>query len=152
MGNLMTFTNQNIGNNSLAKFWLLASAFMLWACSSDDKSESIEQEKQLVFEILQIQSPNSIVVWMNSDMDQATFEAIELPDGWIKNQVRAIEPDNSRFLRSPSNRRLPRVSSNCFSIMETADGVRPSASAASERLPWVATIIKHLSISILIAT
>lgn len=102
MGNLTTFTNRNIANNSLAKFWLLASAFMLWACSSDDKSEPIEQEKQLVFEILQIQSPNSIVVWMNSDMDQATFEAIELPDGWIKNQVRAIEPDDSRFLRSPN--------------------------------------------------
>jgi hypothetical protein len=34
--------------------------------------------------------------------------------------------------------------------MDTADGVLPKAVAASDRLPNVATVTKHLSISILI--
>ena len=57
----------------------------------------------------------------------------------------------SLLLRSDSNSGAPRCASNCLSIIETADGVRPSASAASARLPLRATAAKQRSISILIA-
>ncbi len=65
-----------------------------------------EPEPQVGFEVIEIQSPNSQRAWISSDITQEEFDAIELPDGWIKNQPReggaAVDgPSSSRFLRSP---------------------------------------------------
>lgn len=61
-----------------------------------------ESEEQAIgFEILQAVSPEEIIVWVNGTMSQAEFDAIDLPEGWFKNQPRETDPDGGRFLRSP---------------------------------------------------
>ena len=69
-------------------------------------SEEPDQETQQVgLEIIEIQSLNSQRAWISSDITREEFEALELPDGWIKNQPREDgNPKASgtgRFLRSP---------------------------------------------------
>ncbi|MEO1270729.1 MAG: hypothetical protein AAFX99_21805, partial [Myxococcota bacterium] len=39
--------------------------------------------------------------WLGRDLTQDEFNAIDLPEGWIKNQPREGEPDESAFARSP---------------------------------------------------
>jgi pimeloyl-ACP methyl ester carboxylesterase len=66
------------------------------------KFYSQESKLKVGFEILQIVSPNEIITWKNvSEMTIAEFEAIELPQGWIKNQPREGEADMGSFARSP---------------------------------------------------
>jgi hypothetical protein len=60
-----------------------------------------ESSPHIGFEILEIQSPNSIRAWISSDITQEQFDALELPAGWMKNQPREGDPDSSRFYRSP---------------------------------------------------
>ncbi|MEL6180992.1 MAG: hypothetical protein AAFS10_18690 [Myxococcota bacterium] len=65
-----------------------------------DETDPIE-EPRVGFEILQVVSPNELVVWLGRDLTQDEFNAIDLPEGWIKNQPREGEPDESAFARSP---------------------------------------------------
>jgi pimeloyl-ACP methyl ester carboxylesterase len=58
-------------------------------------------ENAVGFELLEAKSASELVVWVSQDITEAEFDAIELPDGWIKNQPRESDPDAARFLRSP---------------------------------------------------
>ena len=69
--------------------------------ATNDDSDNGETPPRVGFEILEIQSPNSIRVWINTDMTQQEFDEIQLPQGWFKNQPREGEPDASQFYRSP---------------------------------------------------
>ena len=53
------------------------------------------------FEILQILSPNEIIVWLGLKLTLEMFNDIELPQGWFKNQPRETDPDGGSFARSP---------------------------------------------------
>ncbi len=77
---------------------------VLAGCS--DGNDLNPEAKNVGFEIIEIQSPNSFRAWLSTDITQEAFDAIELPDGWIKNQPReggaAVDgPSSGRFLRSP---------------------------------------------------
>lgn len=72
---------------------------VLLGYGSDSKNE--EASPHVGFEILEIQSPNSIRAWISSDITQEEFDVLELPAGWFKNQPREGEPDGGRFYRSP---------------------------------------------------
>ena len=52
-------------------------------------------------EIIEIQSPNSLRAWISHEITRGEFDALELPEGWLKNQPRTGDPDAGRFLRSP---------------------------------------------------
>jgi haloalkane dehalogenase len=65
--------------------------------ASDDSDEA-----HVGYEILQMISPNEIVVWVNSTMTQEEFDAIDLPLGWFKNQPREGTPDMASFDMSPN--------------------------------------------------
>ena len=54
------------------------------------------------FEILQVVSSDEIIVWLGSEMSQAEFDALEVSQGWIKNQPREGDPDSGGFIRSPN--------------------------------------------------
>ena len=65
-----------------------------------------EEAQQVGYEIIEVQGPDSRRAWLSRDITQEEFDAIELPDGWSKNQPReggpAVDgPSASRFLRSP---------------------------------------------------
>jgi hypothetical protein len=61
-----------------------------------------DSEPRVGFEILQIVSQNEIITWKNvSEMTVEEFEAIDLPQGWLKNQPREGDPDAGVFARSP---------------------------------------------------
>ena len=53
------------------------------------------------FEIIEVQSPNSLRAWISQEITREEFDALEVPEGWFKNQPRTGDPDLSRFLRSP---------------------------------------------------
>ena len=57
--------------------------------------------QKLGYEILQILSANEIITWMALDITQEEFDAIELPQGWFKNQPREGEADAGEFAKSP---------------------------------------------------
>lgn len=59
-------------------------------------------EPEVGFEILQVVSESEVIVWINADMTQAEFDAIELPSGWIKNQPREGDASEGSFSRSPN--------------------------------------------------
>jgi hypothetical protein len=71
------------------------------ATPTSTPSPTIEPSPRVGFEILEIQSPNSIRAWISSDITREEFDALELPEGWLKNQPRTGDPDASRFYRSP---------------------------------------------------
>ena len=55
------------------------------------------------YEILQIVSPSEIVVWLNTSITQEEFDAIDLPQGWFKNQPREGVVDAGSFAGSPGS-------------------------------------------------
>lgn len=60
------------------------------------------EEPRVGFELLQIKSISEIITWLAIDeMTQEEFDAIELPQGWIKNQPREGQVDGGQFYRSP---------------------------------------------------
>ena len=67
----------------------------------DDGDSTSDEAPEIGFEILQILSPNEIIVWVSADLTQEEFDAIELPPGWFKNQPREVDPDGGSFARSP---------------------------------------------------
>ena len=92
---------------SLLIVTLLASTALV-ACSENTSAEGADAETtdegeaaRVGFEILQVNGPSEIIVWLGLDVKQAEFDALELPGGWFANQPREGVPDSSRFLRSP---------------------------------------------------
>lgn len=70
------------------------------------EQSSEEPTKKVGFEIIEIQSPNSIRAWISPDITFDEFAALELPQGWIKNQPRESAEcgaDTVRFTRSPDS-------------------------------------------------
>lgn len=57
--------------------------------------------QRIGFEVIELQSPTSLRAWISPQMTADEFDALELPNGWIKNQPREGDPDTGRFLRSP---------------------------------------------------
>jgi hypothetical protein len=93
---------------SLARIFILSliTISMFSSCNNDDDVSSIEEpvneELRIGFELVQIISPDSILVWTNADdLSQEQFDEIELSDSWSKNEPREGMPDFARFLRSP---------------------------------------------------
>ncbi len=85
--------------------WLLVLLLVCLAGCSDGNDSSTEA-RNVGFEIIEIQSPNSLRAWISQDITREEFEALELPAGWIKNQPRegggnVDGPSSGRFLRSP---------------------------------------------------
>lgn len=60
-----------------------------------------EQAARVGFEILNFGPSGEIIVWINTEMTQEEFDAIELTAGWIKNQPREGDADRGSFARSP---------------------------------------------------
>ena len=63
-----------------------------------------EAPEQIGFELIEIQSPSSIRAWISPQITLEEFEALEVPQGWIKNQPREsfeCGADEVRFLKSP---------------------------------------------------
>lgn len=66
--------------------------------------EEPEPEGPRGFEILQPQPDGTFRAWVGPGITAAEFAALELPEGWVKNQPREAGvdgPDSTRFLRSP---------------------------------------------------
>ena len=66
--------------------------------SSDDNAA------RFGFEIIEIQSENASLAWVSPFITFSEFEALELPDNWMKNQPRespVCGSDRSSFLKSP---------------------------------------------------
>lgn len=76
----------------------LAGLAMVSVVRADD---GVTTSPKVGFEILQIASLKEIIVWVNTDMSEQEFKALDLPLGWFKNQPREVDPDSGRFLRSP---------------------------------------------------
>jgi hypothetical protein len=84
-------------------------AVLLVSCGGDETvngNQSDASDDTLTvksgYEILQIASPDSVVVWINTQMTQEEFDAIQLQSGWFKNQPREGDPDSGSFARSPN--------------------------------------------------
>ena len=85
---------------------LLIVITVLCGCDNEDDANTNEEpandEVRVGFELVQIVSVDSILVWTNSDMlTQEEFDAIEITSSWTKNEPREGIPNFSRFLRSP---------------------------------------------------
>jgi haloalkane dehalogenase len=66
--------------------------------------ENGDDEARVGYEILQVISPTEIITWMNNDqITQEEFDAIELPQGWFKNQPREGTADSAMFAGSPGS-------------------------------------------------
>ena len=69
------------------------------------KPASLELKQPRVgAEILEIQSPTSIRAWISPAITREEFAALEVDQGWRKNQPRTSSecgPDEGRFLKSP---------------------------------------------------
>ena len=78
----------------------------LFGCSDGSDSKIEPEQERVGFEILEIQSPNSIRAWISPEITFEEFEALEVPPGWLKNQPRESAecgPDDGRFLKSPDS-------------------------------------------------
>ena len=65
-----------------------------------------EPESRIGAEILEIQSPTSIRAWISPEITREEFAALEVDQGWRKNQPReSVEcgPDDGRFTKSPDS-------------------------------------------------
>lgn len=94
---------KNINSKIIAALILTT---LFTACNDDDSEttsqEDTNQQQRVGFEILQIQSPTSILVWINNEpLTQEQYNAIALPQDWRKNEPREGIADSGRFLRSP---------------------------------------------------
>ena len=60
------------------------------------------EEASVQFEIFQIVSETEIIAWANTDgITLEEFNALELPEGWTKNQPREVLWDDGEFSNSP---------------------------------------------------
>lgn len=69
----------------------------------DDEMQSPAKAGAVGFEIIEVVSRDELRAWISVEIDQAGFDDLDLPVGWIKNQPRESEPDFARFLRSPDS-------------------------------------------------
>jgi hypothetical protein len=80
---------------------------VLISCEKDDDTKVTEEEtvtepKRIGFELVQIISMDSILVWTNNEiLTQEEFDSIQITSGWQKNEPREGMPDYAQFLRSP---------------------------------------------------
>jgi len=66
------------------------------------ENESRNEDDRIGFELVNIISSDSILVWVNEDiLTQEQFDSIQLPSSWSKNQPREGIPNYAKFLRSP---------------------------------------------------
>ena len=87
---------------------LIAAAFIVFISCEKDEDNSISEEetptekKRIGFELVQIVSFDSILVWANAEpLTQEEFDSIQITSGWQKNEPREGMPDSAQFLRSP---------------------------------------------------
>ncbi len=72
--------------------------------SGNQSVQPSHEEDRIGAEILEIQSPNSIRAWISPEISRDEFAALEVDEGWRKNQPReSVEcgPDDGRFIKSP---------------------------------------------------
>lgn len=86
--------------------WVLGICAALAGCGDGgdgtaDSNTDADRSEDVGYEILQIVSPNEIIVWLGTGLTQEEFDAIELPGDWFKNQPREGDPDGGVFARSP---------------------------------------------------
>jgi hypothetical protein len=86
---------------------ITAALVVLISCQKDDDNSVPEEEtptekKRVGFELVQIVSFDSILVWANAEpLTQEEFDSIQITSGWQKNEPREGMPDSAQFLRSP---------------------------------------------------
>jgi hypothetical protein len=73
---------------------------MLCLSLASDGAQEKPIEK-IGYEILEVKSRKEIRAWATRDISQEQFDALKLPRGWVKNQPREVDMDNSRFHGSP---------------------------------------------------
>ena len=82
-------------------------SLMTLSCQNQDDPLSPEEEmpqepQRIGFELVEIISMDSILVWMNDEsITKEAFDSIQLVGGWRKNEPREGDPDGSTFFRSP---------------------------------------------------
>jgi hypothetical protein len=68
-----------------------------------DNSKKIV-EGHIGYEIIEIESINSLRAWITTNITKKEFEELDLPIGWFKNQARETDPDSARFFQSPNTK------------------------------------------------
>jgi hypothetical protein len=93
--------------NLLFLLSLTALLTVLISCEKEESEAVPEEEtdpeiKKIGFELVQIVSFDSILVWANAEpITQEEFDSIQLTGSWQKNEPRQGMPDSAQFLRSP---------------------------------------------------
>ena len=85
---------------------LLASIMAQRAGNEEQPSQPSQEEDRIGAEILEIQSPTSIRAWISPEISRDEFAALEVDEGWRKNQPREgaeCGPDDGRFIKSPDS-------------------------------------------------
>jgi hypothetical protein len=80
---------------------LVLLAVVTGVCGSASQTRAQENNARIGFEILQLKSLNSLIVWATADITKEEFDALDLPLGWFKNQLREAEADEGTFSNSP---------------------------------------------------
>jgi hypothetical protein len=86
----------------------LTALLTVWISCEKEESKAVPEEetptetKRIGFELVQIVSFDSILVWANAEpITQEEFDSIQLTGSWQKNEPREGMPDSAQFLRSP---------------------------------------------------
>jgi hypothetical protein len=101
--------NSTIGFNNIFSRNLKTTYFLLFTLlllisigCEDDEVTSPTEPLRVGFELIEIKSADSILVWVNDEsLTQAEFDSISIPAQWRKNEPREGDPDGSTFFRSP---------------------------------------------------
>jgi hypothetical protein len=101
--------NSTIGFNNIFSRSLKTTYFLLFTLlllisigCEDDEVTSPTEPLRVGFELIEIKSADSILVWVNDEsLTQAEFDSISIPAQWCKNEPREGDPDGSTFFRSP---------------------------------------------------
>jgi len=85
---------------------LLASIRAQRTGNGEQSGQPSQEEDRIGAEILEIQSSTSIRAWISPEISRDEFAALEVDEGWRKNQPReSVEcgPDDGRFIKSPDS-------------------------------------------------
>jgi len=102
-------------NRSIVFVFIIILSFVLFGCADkinvqttfEDPTPSgihdrnSSTDKHVGFEVIQLQSRNSLRAWISNDISREEFSELNLPLGWFKNQPREAMVDGSRFYKSP---------------------------------------------------
>ncbi len=97
----------NIMKNLLFLLSISVLSTVLISCEKDEdakvpEEETVTETKRIGFELVQIISMDSILVWANNEiLTQEEFDSIQITSGWQKNEPREGMPDYAKFMRSP---------------------------------------------------